>query len=154
MPYFIKHRPSDLYLGPFRGKPGPDWPADVDQAKPFDSRLSAQAVIAQMAHAFAGDRPDPMDPKYCVSDLRLPEDKELIKLRRAARNAAEKEWKEKRDAWVDLLVVVETGQSSDVKTIMNVTPEQAQEIRAKIKSDKTPNVMTQLGQRKLDLEIE
>ena len=150
MPYYIKHRPSDTYLGPFREKPPDNWSLDIETARPFGSPVSAQAVIVQMAHAFAGDRPNPRDDKYAS----WPDDGPALRaLRRAAYKDAEKEWKTRRDAWVNQLAVVNTDIASDpaIYAKKGITPEQAVEIKAKIKLDKTPNIMTQLGQRKLDL---
>lgn len=153
MAFFIRHASTNTFHGQIRGKPPLNWPVDIEQARPYESRLSAQSAISQLAFIFAGDRPRLMD--YALDMVSLQGVSQGTKVvRRAKYKEAYKKWEELRDAWVEEFTIVDVGVAAAVK-LVKLSSEQRQTIIRKIAEDKmarSPNAIGNMGGRILNIE--
>jgi len=153
MAFFIRHASTNTFYGQIRGKPPLNWPVDIEQARPYDSRISAQSAVVQLACTFAGDRPREMDFALDIISLQGVSQGTKV-VRRAKYKEAYKKWETLRDAWVEEFTVVDVGVAA-AKKLVKLSSEMRQTIIRKIAEDKlakSPNAIGSMGSRILSIE--
>jgi hypothetical protein len=154
MPYFIRHKSTNTYYGQIKGKPPLNWPKDIEQARPYASRLSAQGAITHLACTFAGDHPSPVDFSITAGMEDQGVSLETVKLRRRALYEALMKWSKLRDEWVEEFSVIEVGIAAAKKQV-KLSPEERKAIITKIAEEKAssaPNAIGNMGGRILNVE--